>query len=325
MSDAPRNDGPKAPPEALALRGRPRRVIRFRRRLVIALAALFSAAVFGAAWLALESMPARSRQEAPAETARKAMPDGLLALPASHDQIPKPVPALGPPLPGDLGLSVVERERSLGLKPAPSLRPNQEEDASRRRACVNDHEILTGAHAVWVNDAIGTASAASAGSAPTPTIPPTRPWPSQCLACTMGRQGRGVAAVPDAGAAASSGCGAGCRETGISGGASGTKIMTADAPALLQLGITHPDARIDREDARSAKGRLQQAVREGHLTPRSGLKHQFVVTECGRAVLTAQTREADLITPYDREPTPDERAGTAWWNALDEAARRHWL
>lgn len=27
----------------------------------------------------------------------------------------------------------------------------------------------------------------------------------------------------------------------------------------------------------------------------------------------------------DREPSPDELAGIAWWNALDEAARRHWM
>jgi hypothetical protein len=100
--------------------------------------------------------------------------------------------------------------------------------------------------------------------------------------------------------------------------------MTADAPALLQLGITRPDALIDREDGRSAKGRLQlRAVREGHLAPRPGVKNQFVVTEVGRAVLAAKTREAVVTT--ETQPTPDERAGIAWWNALDEAARRYWL
>ncbi len=132
MSEPPQADGRKLPPEALVLRGGPRRVIRFRRRLVIALAALFCGAVFGAAWIAFESMPGRPRLESAVEATRKTTPDGLLALPGSYDQIPQPVPPLGPPLPGDLGLSVVERERSLGLSPpAPSLRPNPEEDASR--------------------------------------------------------------------------------------------------------------------------------------------------------------------------------------------------
>lgn len=60
----------------------------------------------------------------------------------------------------------------------------------------------------------------------------------------------------------------------------------ADRPAVLQLGIAHPDARIDREDGRTALGRLQRrAIEAGHLTPRPGVRHQFVVTALGRAVL----------------------------------------
>ena len=60
----------------------------------------------------------------------------------------------------------------------------------------------------------------------------------------------------------------------------------ADRPAVLQLGIAHPVARIDREDGRSARGRLQrQAIAAGHLAPWPGLRHQLVVTDLGRAVL----------------------------------------
>jgi len=59
-----------------------------------------------------------------------------------------------------------------------------------------------------------------------------------------------------------------------------------DTPAPLQLGITRPDALFDREDCRSAKGRLQQqAVRDGHLAKRPDVTHQFVVTAAGRALL----------------------------------------
>lgn len=102
--------------------------------------------------------------------------------------------------------------------------------------------------------------------------------------------------------------------------------MTTDTPALLQLGISHPDARIDREDGRSAEGRLQrQAMKNGHLAPRPGVKDQLVVTERGRAMLVATTQEVAVTTQYDREPTADERAGIAWWNALDEADRLQWM
>ncbi|MGL4960609.1 MAG: hypothetical protein ACRC67_05210 [Inquilinus sp.] len=60
----------------------------------------------------------------------------------------------------------------------------------------------------------------------------------------------------------------------------------AERRALLQLGIAHPGARIDREDGRTARGRLQRrAIAAGHLAPRPGVRHQLVVTELGRAVL----------------------------------------
>ncbi|MGF6227685.1 hypothetical protein QFZ27_001640 [Inquilinus ginsengisoli] len=62
--------------------------------------------------------------------------------------------------------------------------------------------------------------------------------------------------------------------------------LVADRPALLQLGISHPDARIDREDGRTARGRLQrQALKAGHLAPRPSVRDQLVVIELGRAVL----------------------------------------
>jgi hypothetical protein len=63
-----------------------------------------------------------------------------------------------------------------------------------------------------------------------------------------------------------------------------------ETPALLQLRITHPDARIDREVGRSAKGRLQlRAVTDGHLAKRPAVRNQFVVTAAGRALLAGAT------------------------------------
>lgn len=60
----------------------------------------------------------------------------------------------------------------------------------------------------------------------------------------------------------------------------------AERPALLQLGIVDPDARIDREDGRTAHGRLQRrAIKAGHLAPRPGVRHQLVVTGRDRAPL----------------------------------------
>src|SRR5437764_279409 len=55
------DDRPRSDPESLALRARPRRVVRFKRRMVIGIAAISCTAVFGAAWLALNGTTFRHR------------------------------------------------------------------------------------------------------------------------------------------------------------------------------------------------------------------------------------------------------------------------
>lgn len=60
----------------------------------------------------------------------------------------------------------------------------------------------------------------------------------------------------------------------------------SDSAAILQLRIAHPDARIDREDGRTARGTLQrQAIRAGNLAPRPGVRDHLVVTALGRAMI----------------------------------------
>ncbi len=122
---------PKIDPEALILRGRPRRVVRFKRRLVIGIAATACIAIFGATWLALRSsaMLHQASDQDLYSTSRKSTPDGLAVLPGSYDQMKKPAPPLGAPLPGDLGPPVVREEHNLGI--TSDLRPNPEDDAAR--------------------------------------------------------------------------------------------------------------------------------------------------------------------------------------------------
>ena len=128
MSDTP----PKVEPEKLVLRGKPRRVTRFRRNVVIGAAAAVTIVVSGAAWLALRapSLKFRTSNENLYNTDSKPSADQLAALPASYDKMKSP--KLGPPLPGDLGAPIVGREKQLGMTPAlGSLGPRGEEDADR--------------------------------------------------------------------------------------------------------------------------------------------------------------------------------------------------
>lgn len=55
---------------------------------------------------------------------RKERAEGLAALPESYDEIPKPVPELGAPLPGEFGRPILRREAELGIDNSAGLRPN---------------------------------------------------------------------------------------------------------------------------------------------------------------------------------------------------------
>ncbi len=136
MSDttAPRSDPPKVDPETLVLKAAPRRVVRFKRRLLIGIAAVGCAAIFSVTWLALKGPAMRLGQQAQElyNTERKPTPDGLAALPGNYGQMRADTPQLGPPLPGDLGRPILERQRQLGLAPGASME-EQAAQAERQR------------------------------------------------------------------------------------------------------------------------------------------------------------------------------------------------
>jgi type IV secretion system protein VirB10 len=115
MSD--RATPPKPEPEGLVLRGKPRRVTRFRRKVVIGAVAAVVVVVCGAAWFALRVHAPKVNVggEQTFNTDSKPSADQIAALPSNYDKM-KP-PRLGPPLPGDLGAPIVNREKQLGLNP----------------------------------------------------------------------------------------------------------------------------------------------------------------------------------------------------------------
>jgi type IV secretory pathway VirB10-like protein len=131
----------KVDPETLVLRGSPRRAVRFRREVVIALAAATSLGVAAAAWVALQPASFRMIAVGDDEPRRRAdaAAETLSAAPGSYDA----VPALGPPLPGDLGRPILAHQKSLAASPmddpgagdaAELLRQKKEAEAAAARA-----------------------------------------------------------------------------------------------------------------------------------------------------------------------------------------------
>jgi type IV secretory pathway VirB10-like protein len=104
---------PKVDPESLAIRSRPPRAIRFRRGVIIAIAAIGSVSLVAVTWMALKPTVFRqiAQEESLSEPSR-APSDALAGLPANYSAVPK----LGPPLPGDLGRPILNHQRAMATE-----------------------------------------------------------------------------------------------------------------------------------------------------------------------------------------------------------------
>ena len=109
----------KADPDTLALRAPPRPVTRLNRRMLAVLAGTLGAIILGAT---LWSLQPRQRERNPAtelyNVDRVSRAESLDQLPKDYSKVPvaaKPVPALGEPLPGDLGPAIVHAQRNAGV------------------------------------------------------------------------------------------------------------------------------------------------------------------------------------------------------------------
>jgi type IV secretion system protein TrbI len=129
----------EAQAKALQIRQKPRRVSRINRKALFLGAGLGAAGLFAATSIALAppklSQPAEAKAPYTEGSTRK--PLGLSALPASYDA--PEIPKLGPPMPGDLGSTILETERSYGIEAEymadfdTDFRPNPLAEAERAR------------------------------------------------------------------------------------------------------------------------------------------------------------------------------------------------
>ena len=118
MNGHPETDQPPAPEviaQALRLRPERPRVTRLSRKMLAGATALALVLVSGAVLWALQNN--QKRGPAPEElytTDHHNVADGLGGLPKDYAGIPRDVPRLGPPLPGDLGRPIVSAQNQSG-------------------------------------------------------------------------------------------------------------------------------------------------------------------------------------------------------------------
>ncbi|MCM8731811.1 TrbI/VirB10 family protein [Hephaestia sp. GCM10023244] len=130
MSGAVISPAPKVDPETLEIRTNPPRAIRFRRDVIIAIAALGSVSLMTVAWIALRPRvfsAITDRQEL-SEPRNRPSTDTLNGLPATYGDIPK----LGPLLPGDLGRPILESQRRMAAETGTRSDPSAQQAAQER-------------------------------------------------------------------------------------------------------------------------------------------------------------------------------------------------
>jgi type IV secretion system protein VirB10 len=185
MSDAaiPAGAGsPKVDPESLMLRANPRPVTRFKRKVVIAALGGTALAVFAAVWLALGN--GGHRAATPGQELynidRQPKADGLAALPSGYDKVSPP--ALGAPLPGDLGPAELRARRGLGLPVSGSASENDTARAEELRLAQLSRQANEGG--IFFGSSVGHGSIADTvanANGPLP-VPPGLSQPSAGLA-----------------------------------------------------------------------------------------------------------------------------------------------
>jgi len=171
---------PKVDPETMAIRAKPRRPIRFRRGVIVAISALGSISLIAVTWMALKPAVFRqvAQEEELSQPARQA-PDALNGVPATYGDVPK----LGPPLPGDLGRPILERQRQLAAETQAPMPIPTSPDAAAQNAAAEQERLLAARRAARESallvsrsqSGVGGEQSASTGSGPVPAATPARP------------------------------------------------------------------------------------------------------------------------------------------------------
>ena len=128
---------PKLDPESLAIRARPPRAIRFKRGLIIAIAALGLVSLIVVTWMALKPRLFRTvdTQEELSEPNQRPATDALNGAPATYGDVPR----LGPPLPGDLGKPILENEQAMASTPIdPTVQQLQQDEAAEQERQISE-------------------------------------------------------------------------------------------------------------------------------------------------------------------------------------------
>jgi type IV secretion system protein TrbI len=146
VTDEARNEeGPSEaarPAEEMRLRARRPPVTRLSRKVLLGVGAAAAIGVRGALLFALKPQHQTAGSEL-FNTNNRNTPDGLANLPRDYTGLPKPVPQLGQPLPGDLGRPMLNAGAPAPGMPMPGPSPEEQRLAQEQEAARTSHLFAT--------------------------------------------------------------------------------------------------------------------------------------------------------------------------------------
>jgi len=128
---------PPRPSEEMRLRPKRPAVTRLSRKVLVSLSVIATAGVGAALFFALAPQRHTTGEEL-YSTDNRSTPDGLATLPKDYSALPRSVPRLGPPLPGDLGRPILEAGA-----PAPAMPGSIESSGDAQRTAQEQEAALT--------------------------------------------------------------------------------------------------------------------------------------------------------------------------------------
>lgn len=146
MTDEPREEeGPREaahPAEEMRLRANRPPVTRLSRKVLLGIGTAAAIGVGGALLFALKPQHQTTGTEL-FNTNNRNTPDGLATLPRDYTRLPKSVPQLGPPLPGDLGKPMLNAGAPAPGMPMPGPNPEEQRLAQEMEAARTSHLFAT--------------------------------------------------------------------------------------------------------------------------------------------------------------------------------------
>jgi type IV secretion system protein TrbI len=154
------------PIQEMRLRSSRAPVTRLSRKVLISLGLVAAAGISTALFLALRPQPHAARSEL-YNTNNRTTPDGLANLPRDYTGLPRDVPKLGPPLPGDLGRPIVNAGA-----PAPGMATQAAPPDPEKQRIAQELEAARSSHLFSAGADGQTVAGAAPAIAQAPTVSP---------------------------------------------------------------------------------------------------------------------------------------------------------